>query len=64
MSGGKKLMSMTVKPNKDLDFLSGLLETGKIKSMIDKQFPLSEAVEALRYYHEGHTSGKVIVTVP
>jgi NADPH:quinone reductase-like Zn-dependent oxidoreductase len=40
-----------------------LLETGKVKSVIDRSYPLSEAVEALRYYAEGRSQGKVVITV-
>jgi NADPH:quinone reductase-like Zn-dependent oxidoreductase len=63
MTGGKKLGSMLVKPNKDLAFVKELIEAGHVKPVIDRRYPLSEAAEALRYYGEGHTRGKVVITV-
>lgn len=63
LSGGKKIGSLVLKVNKDLDFMSELLETGQVVPVIDKTFPLSQAVAALKYYAQGHTTGKVIVTV-
>ena len=47
----------------DLGFLGELLEAGKVKSVIDRRFELSEAADALRYLGEGHARGKVIITV-
>jgi NADPH:quinone reductase-like Zn-dependent oxidoreductase len=43
--------------------LNELLEAGKITPVIDRTYPLSEVVEAIRYLEEGHTQGKVIITV-
>jgi NADPH:quinone reductase-like Zn-dependent oxidoreductase len=59
----KKLMSMVVKPNKDLDLLTELIESGKVRPVIDRQFALSETAEALRYYGEGRTRGKVVISI-
>ncbi|GAG67172.1 unnamed protein product [marine sediment metagenome] len=46
-----------------LDYLRDLIEAGKIKSTIDKVYPLSQIADAHRYYEEGHTKGKVIISV-
>jgi NADPH:quinone reductase-like Zn-dependent oxidoreductase len=46
-----------------LDPLVELCQSGKINTVIDRRFPLSEVPEALRYLGEGHAKGKVIVTV-
>jgi NADPH:quinone reductase-like Zn-dependent oxidoreductase len=48
---------------KDLAFVAGLVETGKVVPVIDRRFPLGETAEALRYFEEGHTKGKIIITV-
>jgi NADPH:quinone reductase-like Zn-dependent oxidoreductase len=61
MTGSKKLGSMTVKPNKDLGFMKELIESGKVKPVIDRLYSLSETAEALRYYGEGHARGKVVI---
>jgi NADPH:quinone reductase-like Zn-dependent oxidoreductase len=47
----------------DLAFLGELMETGKIRSVIDRRYGLTEAVEALRYLGEGHAKGKVVIDV-
>lgn len=48
---------------KDLAFISELIDSGNIRPIIDRCYPLSEAAEALRYYGIGHPRGKVIITV-
>jgi NADPH:quinone reductase-like Zn-dependent oxidoreductase len=65
MTGSKKMGNMGVaKPNqKDLAFMKDLLESGKVKPVIDRCYPLSEVPEALRYLEEGHARGKVVITV-
>lgn len=60
----KKMGFMVAKVDqKDLLFILELMKAGKVKSIIDKRFPLSETAEALRYLHEGHARGKVVVIV-
>jgi len=65
MIGSKKIGLMgTVKPNKkDLVFMKGLLEAGKVVPVIDRRYPLSEVAEAIRYLEGGHAQGKVVITV-
>ncbi len=64
MTGSKKVGSLMAKPNdKDLVFMSELLEAGKVVPVIDRRYPLSEVPEAVRYYGEGHPQGKVVITV-
>ncbi len=46
-----------------LDYLRDLIEAGKIKSVVDKIFPLSQIAEAHRYYEEGHPKGKIVITL-
>lgn len=47
----------------DLNFLKELIESGKIKPVIDKTFPLSDTSSAFRYMEEVHASGKVLIKV-
>jgi NADPH:quinone reductase-like Zn-dependent oxidoreductase len=47
----------------DLSFLAELLESGKLRSVIDRTFPLSQTADALRYLGEGHARGKVIISM-
>jgi NADPH:quinone reductase-like Zn-dependent oxidoreductase len=46
----------------DLLVLQELLETGKVRSVIDRSYELREAADALRYLGEGHARGKVVLT--
>jgi NADPH:quinone reductase-like Zn-dependent oxidoreductase len=60
----KNMIVMVAKINqKDLLFITGLMNAGKVKSIIDKRYPLNETAEALRYLEEGHARGKVVITV-
>jgi len=49
--------------NKDLSILADLMQTGKVKPVIDRTYTLSQLPEAMRYLEEGHARGKVVVTV-
>lgn len=63
-TGGRKMAAVSAKANqKDLAFMKGLLEAGKVIPIIDRCYPLSEVPEALRYLGEGHARGKVVITV-
>lgn len=61
---GRKLKLLSAKSNqKDLLTIKELLETSRIKSVIDKRYPLQEAAEALRYLGAGHARGKVVINI-
>jgi NADPH:quinone reductase-like Zn-dependent oxidoreductase len=39
------------------------MQSGKVKPVIDRTYPLSQIAEAMRYLEAGHARGKVIITV-
>ena len=47
----------------DLALVSAWLQAGTIRAIIDKTFPLQEVAEAHRYNEQGHTAGKIVLTV-
>jgi NADPH:quinone reductase-like Zn-dependent oxidoreductase len=65
----RRITSKTIKllliqtESKDLVYITELIESGKVKLVIDKRFSLSETAEALRYLGDGHVKGKVVITV-
>jgi 2-desacetyl-2-hydroxyethyl bacteriochlorophyllide A dehydrogenase len=64
MAGRNTMGHLLARPNqKDLVFVTELLEAGKIAPVIDRCYPLSEVADALHYIGEGHARGKVIITV-
>ena len=47
----------------DLAYIGELLESGKVKPVVERTYPLSEAADALAYLGEGHAAGKIVITV-
>ncbi|HRE47445.1 MAG TPA: NAD(P)-dependent alcohol dehydrogenase [Aggregatilineales bacterium] len=65
LRGGKTVRMMgTAKPNQaDLAILKDLLESGKVTTVIDRCYTLSETPEAIRYLESGRAKGKVIIVM-
>jgi NADPH:quinone reductase-like Zn-dependent oxidoreductase len=60
----QKMGMMMAELNKeDLTILGDLMQSGKVKPVIDRTYPLSRIAEAMRYLEAGHARGKVIITV-
>ena len=63
MISKKHIRIVALKPNKDLFYINGLFEAGKIKPVIDGPYKLNEFREAFRIFGKGEHKGKVVITM-
>ena len=63
--GRRKAVFFIAKPNKpDLNVIRELIESGKVRPVVEREYPLSEIADAMRYMGEEHARGKLVVTLP
>jgi NADPH:quinone reductase-like Zn-dependent oxidoreductase len=62
--GKQRAVTFTADETHDeLSTLADMVETGRLRSVIDRTYPLDETVDAMRYLAEGHAQGKIIIDV-
>ena len=62
--GSKKAKTVFVNSNtKDLEIIGELIKENKVKSIIDQSYPMNKTSEAHLHIENGHTIGKVVITI-
>lgn len=65
LRGGKDIAMVSAHVRtKDLETLSELIESSKVRPQIDRRYPFAEIPAAIAYLEQGHARGKVVVGVP
>ena len=59
----RKFYVLGLKPNKGLEYLTGLVEGGKVIPSIDSRYPLEQTPLAIRRFKQASHKGKIIISV-
>ncbi len=57
------LMLISRPSRNDIDAIARFMAEGRVRSVIDRRYPLAQTREAIRYLEQGHARGKVVITV-
>ena len=61
----QRLRPFVAKPNQaDLRTLTGLVDDERLTPVLDRTYPMAATADGLRHVEQGHTRGKVVITVP
>ena len=64
LSSAKKMKPMLQPPQQeDLVALRNMIESGSVRTVIDRRFPLAEVPKAIAYVEKGHARGKVVIEI-
>lgn len=61
-SSKRGMSGLLEEKTEDLEFLLNLMDSGEIKAVLDRKYPMEEIVEAHRYVDAGKKRGSVVIT--